>query len=443
MVGFKLRARTALLATLNLGNYSEFGLIVAAFGVAYGWIEPAWLAVISIALSLSFVVAAVLTHRDDRIYSRYRTFWQQYQRDERLPDDQLMDTGSATTDAAHPTVIDLLESEIDNPAQAYLFIGPSNVGKAFVARRFASGIVASGDDDAERRAVEGHHPDLVVIAPEGRSSITVDQARGIVADAVRSPLDADRKVFLLEEASLLNDEAANALLKTIEEPIDSSRFVLVAESEEDLPPTVASRCRTVVFSRVGEPEIAAGLVARGLDSADAEMTARIAGGRPGLAIALATEPKVAAFRDAWLGVPDQLTDHPGDAYRLVAEVLGATEPLLDAVKRRQQEELDTMYPDDVPKTVAERHARELARSSDALHVTGLELLATFYRDVAAAQFGAPVVNSDVSVSSFTRIAPETAVANADRVLAAVEALEANQRPQLALASLFVDLGTDA
>ena len=96
MVGFKLRARTALLATLNLGNYSEFGLIVAAFGVAYGWIEPAWLAVISIALSLSFVVAAVLTHRDDRIYSRYRTFWQQYQRDERLPDDQLMDTGSAT-----------------------------------------------------------------------------------------------------------------------------------------------------------------------------------------------------------------------------------------------------------------------------------------------------------------------------------------------------------
>jgi hypothetical protein len=84
------------LATLNLTNYSEFGLIVAAICVANGWIAADWLVVISIALSLSFVVAAPLTHRDDKIYSDYRSFWQKYQRDERLPDDQLMDTGSAT-----------------------------------------------------------------------------------------------------------------------------------------------------------------------------------------------------------------------------------------------------------------------------------------------------------------------------------------------------------
>lgn len=344
----------------------------------------------------------------------------------------------------HETVIDLLEQEVASPAQAYLFVGASNIGKAAVARRFASAVVAGGDEDAERRAVEGNHPDLIVIAPEGRASITVDQARTVVADAVRSPLDADRKVFLLEEASLLNDEAANALLKTIEEPIDSTRFVLVAESEDDLPPTVASRCRTVVFSRVSEPEIVDGLEARGVDADSAKMTARISGGRPGLAIALATEPAVAAFREAWVSVPDSLTDHPGDSYRLVTEVLAATEPLLEAVKRRQQDELDLAYPDgQVPKQVTERHQRELARSSDALYVTGLELLATFYRDVAAAQFGAAVINSDLSVSSFTRITPQTAVMNAERVLETVESLEANQRPQLALAALFVDLGTDA
>jgi predicted Kef-type K+ transport protein len=93
---FKLRARTSLLATLNLSNYSEFGLIVAAIGVANGWIEAGWLAVISIALSLSFVVAAPLTSRDDKIYSGYRSFWQKFQRAERLSDDQLMDTGNAT-----------------------------------------------------------------------------------------------------------------------------------------------------------------------------------------------------------------------------------------------------------------------------------------------------------------------------------------------------------
>lgn len=96
MIGFKLRARTSLLATLNLSSYSEFGLIVAAISVTYGWIEPGWLIVIAIALSLSFVVAAPLTNRDDKIYSNYRSFWQKYQRKDRLPDDQPVDTGSAT-----------------------------------------------------------------------------------------------------------------------------------------------------------------------------------------------------------------------------------------------------------------------------------------------------------------------------------------------------------
>ncbi|MGI9642655.1 MAG: AAA family ATPase [Acidimicrobiia bacterium] len=344
----------------------------------------------------------------------------------------------------HRSARELLASEVASPAQAYLFVGPSNVGKATVARQFAASLTADGDDGALRRAVDGTHPDLVLVAPEGRTSITVDQARAVVAGAVRSPLEAGRKVFLLEEASLLNDEAANALLKTIEEPIDSTRFVLVAESEDDLPPTIASRCRTVVFSRVEEDEIAAGLTARGVANDDAARASRISGGRPGLAISLATEPAVAEFRDSWLSVPDRLTDHPGDAYLLVEEVMAATEPLLEAVKRRQAEEVERLYPDgSVPKAVSDLHQRELSRASDALFATGLELLATFYRDTAAAQFGAPVINSDVSVSSFTRVLPATAVANAERVLEAIEALEANQRPNLALAALFVDLGTDA
>ena len=96
MTRFKLRARTSLLATLNLSNYSEFGLIVAAIGVANGWIAADWLVVISIALSLSFVLAAPLTNRDDKIYSSYRAFWKKHERAERLADDQLMDTGNAT-----------------------------------------------------------------------------------------------------------------------------------------------------------------------------------------------------------------------------------------------------------------------------------------------------------------------------------------------------------
>lgn len=93
---FKLRARTSLLTILNLTNYSEFGLIVAAIGVAYGWLEGAWLSVIAIALAVSFVVASRLTIRDDSIYSNYRDFWSRFQRSERLADDLLLDTGDAT-----------------------------------------------------------------------------------------------------------------------------------------------------------------------------------------------------------------------------------------------------------------------------------------------------------------------------------------------------------
>ncbi len=96
MTRFKLRARTSLLATLNLTNYSEFGLIVTAIGVTNGWLKAEWLVVIAIALSLSFIVAAPLNRFDDRIYSRFRGKWMKLQRQERLPDDQLLDTLGAT-----------------------------------------------------------------------------------------------------------------------------------------------------------------------------------------------------------------------------------------------------------------------------------------------------------------------------------------------------------
>ncbi|MFQ5353609.1 MAG: cation:proton antiporter [Thermodesulfobacteriota bacterium] len=96
MTRFKLRARTSLLATLNLTNYSEFGLIVAAIGVTNGWLNGQWLVVIAIALSLSFVVAAPLNNIDDRIYRRFRRFWMKFQCKERLPDDMILDTLGAT-----------------------------------------------------------------------------------------------------------------------------------------------------------------------------------------------------------------------------------------------------------------------------------------------------------------------------------------------------------
>jgi DNA polymerase-3 subunit delta' len=340
----------------------------------------------------------------------------------------------------HHGVLEQLSQELAAPAHAYLFIGPSNVGKAMVARRFAAALLCDGDQDCFRRAVEGLHPDLTVVEPEGRASITVDQSRSVIALASRSPLEADRRVFVFEEGGMMNDEAANALLKTLEEPVGRTVFVIVAESEFDLPETVVSRCRTFVFGRVAETDVVEGLVAIGIEPDQAERAARIAGGRPGLALALATRPEVAAFRHAWLSVPMRVSAHPGNAFLLADEAMAAAEPLLTALKERQKADAESATGG---KAMTDRQERELKRATDALHQTGLEILASFYRDAAAAQLGVPVRNTDVPVGSLAAVPTSTAVAHAARVLDTIDALRANQRPHLAFATLFASLGADA
>jgi DNA polymerase-3 subunit delta' len=343
----------------------------------------------------------------------------------------------------HRRVVDLLEREAASPAQAYLFVGPSSVGKATVARRFAAAVLCpEREADCVRRVVAGVHPDLAVVEPDGRSALTVDQARAAAARAVLAPTEAARKVFLFEEAGLMNDEAANSLLKTLEEPTETTVFVLVAESEHDLPATVASRSRTVVFGRVTDDEIVAALEVRGIPAGLAADAVAASGGRPGLALMLATRADVAAFRKAWLDVPSRLSEQPGDAFRLADELVAAAEPLLEELTRRHEEEA-AAHPGEagVSKQVADRHDRERRRAVTALHVTGLEILASWYRDAAAAPFGAPVRNRDVPGTELAAVTPAVAVALADRVLAAIESLQSHQRAGLALAALFSDLAT--
>ncbi|MDH5392366.1 MAG: cation:proton antiporter [Gammaproteobacteria bacterium] len=96
MTLFKLRARTSLLTSLSLTNYSEFGLIIASIGVSSGWMESKWLVVMAITLSLSFVIAAPLNSIDSKIYYYFRQFWMRFERAQRLPDDKIIDTLGAT-----------------------------------------------------------------------------------------------------------------------------------------------------------------------------------------------------------------------------------------------------------------------------------------------------------------------------------------------------------
>ncbi len=342
----------------------------------------------------------------------------------------------------HRHVIELLDREAAAPAQTYLFVGPGAVGKATVARRFAARLLCGDDVACIARVLSGIHPDLALVEPEGATALTVEQAREAVARAVLTPVEAARKVFLFEEAGAMNDAAANTLLKTLEEPTETTIFILVAESEDDLPATVASRARTVLFSRVPEEEIARTLVSRGVEEDQADRVATTSGGRPGIALMLATRPDVAAFRSSWLSVPGRLTADPGTAFRLAAELVGAIDPLLEGLAERHEQESAADDSDGVAaRRLRERHDRERKRAASSLHVAGLEILASWYRDAAAAQHGAPIRNRDVSGADLADVSGRDAVRRAQRVLTTIESLQANQRPELAFASLFSDLAT--
>ena len=333
----------------------------------------------------------------------------------------------------HSRVISLLASELAGPAQAYLFVGPSSVGKGAVAARFAAGLLAPVDGSKEalarsrRLALSGTHPDLVIVEPEGATSLGVDQAREVVRRASMTPVESARTVFLFPEAGTMTDQAANALLKTLEEPASSVVFILVAESEDQFPATIASRCRTVHMGRVPLEEMVAALSARGVGEEEATGVAVVAGGRPGLALALMTRPEVAGFREMWLSIPGQVTPSPGEGQRLATLVLGELAPLVD----------DSVS-EDMGKEKAQRARRRVEMS---LLVSGLEILASWYTDSASLQMGGPVRNSDVDLTALTDVSPRRAVRCAELALDAVVDIQANLRRELVLANLFAGLGS--
>jgi DNA polymerase-3 subunit delta' len=332
----------------------------------------------------------------------------------------------------HERVIELLESELDSPSQAYLFVGPASIGKSMVATRFAAGLLRPADpaklDRSLRLALAHNHPDLVVVEPQGVASIGVDQAREVVRKAAMAPVEGARTVFLIPEAGTMTEQAANALLKTLEEPGATVVFLLVAESEDQFPATIASRCRVVRMGRVPEDVITGALVERGLSREKAESLAVVSGGRPGLALALMTRPEVASFRKFWLEIPRMVTARPGDAQHLAGVVLEEVAPLVeDAI------------PEGLDKETTQRHKRRVEMS---LLVIGLEILASWYVDASALQVGGPIRNTDLDLNHFTDVSPRKAVRGAELALQAVVDIQANLRRELVLTNLFAALGSD-
>ena len=169
------------------------------------------------------------------------------------------------------------------PSHAYLFEGPAGSGKDEVAREFAAALLADGAADAGSalaRARSGAHPDLTWVAPISSAGLLRgDIDEPVVDAATRTPFESRRRVFVIDAADSLNDQAANRMLKTLEEPPPYAHLILLTDRPGKVLPTIASRCQRVRFDAPDPDAIAERLAGRGVAPEQAAACARLGLGR--------------------------------------------------------------------------------------------------------------------------------------------------------------------
>jgi DNA polymerase-3 subunit delta' len=213
----------------------------------------------------------------------------------------------------HEWAVDLLKQHVvqGRLRHAYLFTGPEGVGRRTLALRLAQAInclepSAPGEPCLRCRAcrqIEAmQHPDLAVVQAETRGgTLKVDQIRELHRGLSLAPYEAHYRVALLLHFEEAHPSAANALLKTLEEPPPQVVLLITAESAERLLPTIVSRCETLRLRPLPLEQVSQGLQDRwGLPADQARLLAHISGGRPGYALRLYREPELLSQRNASL-----------------------------------------------------------------------------------------------------------------------------------------------
>lgn len=216
----------------------------------------------------------------------------------------------------HERVVNFLERAIasDRLAQAYVFVGPEKVGKTTVVRWLVGKLL---DIRILKDIEDISHADFFMLSRltdektgKRKAQIGVDQIRELNEKLAMTSFMGGRKIAFIEEADRMNAEAANALLKTLEEPAAQTTLILRASSIDQLLPTIVSRCQVLRFSLVPRKRIEAGLKARGISGSEAEELGALAAGRPGHAFRLLKDSQVRAEEEAATNRLCELTEQP-------------------------------------------------------------------------------------------------------------------------------------
>jgi DNA polymerase III subunit delta' len=292
-----------------------------------------------------------------------------------------------------------------DPSHAYLFHGPAGTGKRTAARAFAAELLAEGQpdpDNVRHRVLDGAHPDLTWVQPTGAHVMRVgDVDEAVVGAASRTPFEATRRVFVLERVDTMNDEVANRMLKTLEEPPPFVHLILLTDAPGRVLETVVSRCQLVRFDPLPPERIAAALVAEGVTPELAEASARLSLGSAARARELASEEggelraevsrlvqatldagaagAAAGAEEPWRALLERAEERRGRAEEEVAR--RAVERLELEPKGRERKALEREF--------EETAKREGRRARTQVLDLGLELAALGFRDLVCVAEGAP------------------------------------------------------
>jgi len=319
-------------------------------------------------------------------------------------------------------------------SHAYLFHGPEGAGKREAARAVAAELLAAGSPDPEgarARVRSGTHPDLTWVVPSGAHEILVsDIDRPVVAAASKTPFEASARVFVIERVDELGDEAANRMLKTLEEPAWFVHLILLTDRLTEVLPTISSRCQLVRFDAPPVEQVAGWVEALGVDWDTAMACARLSlgdaerartlageGGRSlragGERLARAALAGEASATKPWLEVLTAVRA-TGEAVREQLEREAAAD--LELYPRKERRRIETEW--------SERIRRARRRAETASLDLALQVTALWYADLAALAWGAAelVRNSD-------RIGELQAERGTEptRLLASVELVEETRR----------------